>query len=103
MAQSVQGADVVDSIATMASCAERRRTFVVVPSCNATSPSGGASSESGFTDATIPAMSACLLLPPTASTQSPIWPVSSPTGVTEACSPAAATAFAHAESTVCAR
>ena len=101
--QSEQGADVVDAIATMASCAGMRRTFAVVPSCHATVPSGGTSSGSGFTDATIPAMSARLLLSPTDSSQSPIWPVSSPTGVTEACSPAAATAFAHAESTSCAR
>ena len=42
--QSEQGASVVDSIATMASCAESRGTLVVVPSCHATSPSGGASS-----------------------------------------------------------
>src|SRR5207342_2972430 len=64
ISQSEQGAAVVDSIATMASCAERRGTFVVVPSCHATSPSGGASSDSGSTDATIPAMSARLLLSP---------------------------------------
>ena len=101
--QSEQGASVVDSIATMASCAESRGTLVVVPSCQVTSPSGGASSERGLSDATIPAMSARLLLSPTASSQSPIWPVSSPTGVTAACSPAAVTAAAHAESTSCAR
>ena len=101
--QSEQGPSVVAAIATMASCAESRGTLVVVPSGQVTSPSGGASPEREWADATIPAMSASLLLSPTASSQSPIWPVSSPTGVTAGCSPAAVAAAAHAESTACAR
>jgi hypothetical protein len=71
-AQSEQGASVVDPIAATACCADMTDTFVVVPSCHVTFPSGGAWSENELTDATFPAMSARLLLSPTDSSQSPI-------------------------------
>ena len=101
--QSEQGSAVVDSIATIAACAESRGTLVVVPSCHTTSPSGGASSDSGLTDATSAGHERALVV-----VADGLLPVADLAGqLTDrgdvACTPAAATAAAHAESTACAR